>query len=29
MADEIESIMPEAVILHPSGFKMVNYGALQ
>ena len=29
MADEVEAIMPEAVILHPSGFKMVNYGALQ
>lgn len=29
MADEVESIMPEAVILHPSGFKMVNYGVLQ
>jgi len=29
MADEVEAIMPEAVILHPSGFKMVNYGVLQ
>jgi hypothetical protein len=29
MADEVEAIMPEAVIEHPSGFKMVNYGALQ
>ena len=29
MADEVEAIMPKAVIKHPSGFKMVNYGALQ
>jgi hypothetical protein len=29
MADEVERVMPEAVIEHPSGFKMVNYGALQ
>ena len=29
MADEVETIMPEAVIEHPSGYKMVNYGALQ
>ena len=28
MADEVEAVMPEAVIEHPSGFKMVNYGAL-
>jgi hypothetical protein len=28
MADEVEAIMPEAVIQHPSGYKMVNYGAL-
>ena len=25
MADEVEKVMPEAVLLHPSGFKMVNY----
>lgn len=28
MAQEIEKIIPSAVIEHPSGFKMVNYGAL-
>lgn len=28
MADEIEAIVPEAVMVHSSGFKMVNYGAL-
>jgi len=28
MADEVESIMPEAVALHPSGYKMVNYGMI-
>lgn len=28
MADEVEAVMPEAVIQHPSGYKMVNYGAL-
>lgn len=28
MADEVEAVMPQAVIEHPSGFKMVNYGAL-
>lgn len=25
MADEVEGVMPEAVITHPSGYKMVNY----
>jgi hypothetical protein len=29
MADEVEKVMPEAVINHASGFKMVNYGAIQ
>jgi hypothetical protein len=28
MADEVEKIMPEAVLMHPSGYKMVNYGLL-
>ncbi len=28
MADEVEAVRPEAVMLHPSGFKMVNYDAL-
>jgi len=28
MADEVENIRPDAVIMHPSGYKMVNYGAL-
>jgi len=28
MADEVEAVMPQAVIEHPSGYKMVNYGAL-
>jgi hypothetical protein len=28
MADEVELVMPEAVIEHSSGYKMVNYGAL-
>ena len=28
MADEVEAVMPEAVIEHSSGYKMVNYGAL-
>lgn len=26
MADEVAEVMPEAVHLHPSGFKMVDYG---
>lgn len=29
MADEVEQVMPEAVVTHNSGFKMVNYGMLQ
>ena len=28
MADEVETIMPEAIIEHPSGFKMVDYGRI-
>lgn len=28
MADEVEAVRPDAVFTHPSGFKMVNYGAL-
>lgn len=28
MAQEVEQIMPEAVVMHPSGFKMVNYSML-
>lgn len=29
MADEVENIFPEAVIVHPSGYKMVNYSMLR
>ncbi len=28
MADEVEQVMPEAVSLHPDGYKMVNYAML-
>jgi hypothetical protein len=28
MADEVETVMPEAVATHSSGYKMVNYGLL-
>ena len=28
MADEVEKIMPEAVAVHPDGYKMVNYQML-
>ena len=28
MAQEVEKIIPDAVMEHPSGYKMVNYGAL-
>ena len=28
MADEVENVMPEAIVEHPSGYKMVNYGLL-
>ena len=28
MAQEVESLMPEAVCIHPDGYKMVNYAML-
>jgi hypothetical protein len=28
MADEVEKIMPEAVLIHPTGYKMVNYSMI-
>lgn len=28
MADEVEQLFPEAVVVHESGYKMVNYGLL-
>lgn len=28
MADEVEKVMPEAVSMHPDGYKMVNYSML-
>ena len=28
MADEVEMVMPEAVSMHPDGYKMVNYALL-
>jgi len=28
MAQEVEQVLPEAVVEHPAGFKMVNYGLL-
>jgi hypothetical protein len=28
MADEVEVVLPEAVSVHPDGYKMVNYGML-
>ena len=28
MADEVEAVMPEAVVLHQNGYKMVDYGML-
>ncbi len=28
MADEVEQVMPEAVSVHPDGYKMVNYTML-
>lgn len=28
MADEVELVMPEAVMLHPDGYRMVDYGML-
>jgi hypothetical protein len=29
MADEVESVLPQAIVAHPSGYKMVNYGLLE
>lgn len=28
MADEVETLMPEAVSVHPDGYKMVNYAMM-
>jgi hypothetical protein len=28
MADEVEQVMPEAVSVHPNGYKMVDYAIL-
>ncbi|MFN2200045.1 MAG: tail fiber domain-containing protein [Caldilineaceae bacterium] len=28
MADEVEAVMPEAVSVHPNGYKVVNYSML-
>ncbi len=28
MADEVKQVLPEAVVTHPSGYQMVNYGLL-
>jgi hypothetical protein len=28
MADEVEKVMPEAVSVHPAGYKMVDYAML-
>jgi hypothetical protein len=28
MADEVKKVMPEAVSVHPDGYKMVNYAML-
>ena len=28
MADEVEQVMPDAVVMHPAGYKMVNYSML-
>lgn len=28
MADEVEKVLPEAVVMRPDGYKMVNYGML-
>lgn len=28
MADEVETVMPEAVLMHPEGYKQVNYAML-
>jgi hypothetical protein len=28
IAQEVEAVMPEAVVVHPDGYKMVDYGML-
>ena len=28
MADEVETVLPQAVCVHPDGYKMVNYALL-
>jgi len=28
MADEVEAVMPEAVVMHPDGYRRVNYAML-
>jgi hypothetical protein len=28
MADEVETVLPQAVIMHPYGYKMVDYALL-
>jgi hypothetical protein len=28
MADEVEAVMPQAVLMHSNGYQMVNYGML-
>jgi hypothetical protein len=28
MADEVETVLPEAVSMHPDGYKVVDYGML-
>ena len=28
MADEVETVLPQAVVMHPDGYKMVDYALL-
>ena len=28
MADEVETVLPQAVVMHPNGYKMVDYALL-
>ena len=28
MADEVEAVLPQAVVMHPDGYKMVDYALL-
>ena len=28
MADEVELVLPQAVVMHPDGYKMVDYALL-